>query len=390
MKSSLALYVHWPWCESKCPYCDFNSHASAPDGEAWLDAILAEMKTEAAGLGLAGRPLTSIFFGGGTPSLMSPLAAALIIEEASTLFSPTDDIEITLEANPSSTEIEKFRSLRAAGVNRVSIGVQSFDNDALAFLGRAHDGEAAERAITAASDIFPRFSFDLIYARPGQSEDTWRKELETALSFGPKHLSLYQLTIEPGTQFSKDRVMAAGEDDAVTLYQTTGAIMGAAGLRAYEVSNYAAAGEGARHNLHVWRGGDYLGIGPGAHGRIFVPGATGTVCFEPGHWEAARRIPDPARWIDAVTKTKTGMATREMIDAPARAEEIIMGALRLAEGLDVNVLKTQTSIKFEDRVSAGALRWLLEDGFLEKDDSHVRTTDKGRLMLNAVTAKLLA
>lgn len=390
MSAPLALYVHWPWCESKCPYCDFNSHASAPDGEAWLDAILAEMKTEAAGLGLAGRPLTSIFFGGGTPSLMSPLAAALIIEEASTLFSPTDDIEITLEANPSSTEIEKFRSLRAAGVNRVSIGVQSFDNDALAFLGRAHDGEAAKRAITAASDIFPRFSFDLIYARPGQSEDTWRKELETALSFGPKHLSLYQLTIEPGTQFSKDRVMAAGEDDAVTLYQTTGAIMGAAGLRAYEVSNYAAAGEGARHNLHVWRGGDYLGIGPGAHGRIFVPGATGTVCFEPGHWEAARRIPDPARWIDAVTKTKTGMATREMIDAPARAEEIIMGALRLAEGLDVNVLKTQTSIKFEDRVSAGALRWLLEDGFLEKDDSHVRTTDKGRLMLNAVTAKLLA
>ena len=386
----LALYVHWPWCESKCPYCDFNSHAAPPDGEAWRDALIREMETEARQLDLSGRTLTSIFFGGGTPGLMSPVTTAAVIERAAHVFSFAPDIEITLEANPSSVERDRFRAFRAAGVNRVSLGVQSFDDDALAFLGRAHDGAEARTAIEAAADLFDRFSFDLIYARPNQTEAAWAAELAVALGYGPRHLSLYQLTIEPGTRFAKDRIAGAGEDAAADLYALTDAAMTDAGLLAYEISNYAIPGEEARHNVHVWRGGDYLGLGPGAHGRVFVPGGTGAVCSQPGHWEAHRRIPDPNRWIAEVANQGAGTAAREMLAAQDRAEEIIMSALRLREGLDEAALETETGLAIDRVVDAHAFDWLISDGFLVREDGCLRATAKGRLTLNAVTAKLLA
>src|SRR5438132_2857878 len=266
----LALYVHWPFCVSKCPYCDFNSHVRASvDEDAWRDALLADLAHEANLL--PGRRLSSIFFGGGTPSLMDPATVAALIEAARGHWTPTEHIEITLEANPNSAEAARFADLAAAGVNRLSLGLQSFDDQALAFLGRAHNAREGFRALETAQRNFRRVSFDLIYALPGETEDRWSATLAQALSLGTKHLSLYQLTIEPGTRFAtmvgRREFDPLDSDAAAALYELTEAMTTAAGMPAYEISNHARHGQESRHNLTYWRYGDYAGIGPGAHGR---------------------------------------------------------------------------------------------------------------------------
>ena len=310
---TLALYVHWPFCLAKCPYCDFNSHVRAEIDEArWRAALLREI--DATAEETSGRVLTSVFFGGGTPSLMAPATVAAILERAGSHWPAADGLEVTIEANPGAAETGRLADFRAAGVNRVSIGVQSFDDDALRFLGRVHDADAARAAIERAAALFPRYSFDLIYARPGQSVAAWTAELAGALSLAGEHLSLYQLTIEPGTAFHararRGEALAAKEEPAAALFEATQEMLDAAGLPAYEISNHARPGGECRHNLTYWRYGDYAGVGPGAHGRLTVDGAR----------IATQRIRAPEAWLAAEwdfcstlwfsTKPKTGWPKR--------------------------------------------------------------------------------
>ena len=379
MSEPLALYIHWPWCVSKCPYCDFNSHvAERVDQTRWRQALLAEMnhfETET-----SGRPLGSIFFGGGTPSLMSEETLSHLIDGALARWPTLPDLEITLEANPSSVEAGRFRAYRSAGVTRLSLGVQSFDDDALAFLGRAHDGQAARQAITIAADTFPRFSFDLIYARPGQNEAAWRAELAEALDYKSDHLSVYQLTIEPGTRFHKDKVPAAPDGRAIRLFEITDGLLGEAGLKSYEVSNHARPGQECRHNLTYWQGGDYLGIGPGAHGRL--EGTAGT--------SAIRQIAPPDGWLSAVETKGHGTIHREILDPGARRDELVIMGLRLTEGIVRERFLQRSGATLEAAFEAGRLERLIEGRFLTLDEEGLRTTPAGRLRLNAVIGSLLA
>ncbi|MDX9861334.1 MAG: radical SAM family heme chaperone HemW [Rhodospirillales bacterium] len=379
MDNALSLYVHWPFCRSKCPYCDFNSYAGETiEQERWRSSLLREIEYFANETN--GRVLASVFFGGGTPSLMAPETVAAVIAAARRHWPTIDDLEITLEANPTSSEADHFAALAAAGVTRLSLGVQSFDDAALAFLGRAHDAAEAKRAIGLAAAAFERYSFDLIYARPGQTAADWRRELAEALSFAPGHLSVYQLTIEPGTAFHQRGVVAADEDVAAVLYETTHEVLETAGLPAYEISNHARPGAECRHNLAIWRGGDYVGVGPGAHGRL--SGA--------GRAEALRQIHTPARWLAAVDRQGHGTAQRVRLDARQRAEELIMLGLRTAEGVNRTRFAAQSGIALDDAVDAAAAAELVDGGFLEADGETLRATAAGRQRLNAVLSRLLA
>ena len=378
MTSDIALYIHWPFCVSKCPYCDFNSHvAETVDQARWTRALIREMDWFAPDA--ADRRLTSIFFGGGTPSLMAAETVAALIEAARRRWPPAPDLEVTLEANPSSVEARRFRAYREAGVNRLSLGVQSFDDGALKFLERAHDSSAARRALAVAAETFPRFSFDLIYARPGQSEDDWRAELDVALGYTGSHLSVYQLTIEAGTRFAKDRVPAADEDLASRMFEATAEVLGGAGLGAYEISNHARPGHECRHNLTYWRGEDYIGIGPGAHGRLTTAGAT----------LATRQTPLPARWLEMVERDGHGSADRGRLPVPERRDEIVLMGLRLKAGIERDRFRRQTGSEIEGAFEEDRLARLIEGGFLILDRSGLRTTDAGRLRLNAVIGALL-
>ncbi|MDX2263966.1 MAG: radical SAM family heme chaperone HemW [Hyphomicrobiales bacterium] len=376
MSDDLALYVHWPYCAAKCPYCDFNSYARQTVGEErYLAAILKEIGHYAQ---LApGRRLTSIFFGGGTPSLMSADTVGRILDHAALLWSLAPDAEITLEANPSSVEAARFRGYRAAGVNRVSIGVQSLRDDALKFLGRLHDRAESIAAVEVANATFERVSFDLIYARPNHAAAEWRAELAEALALARGHLSLYQLTIEEGTAFfdleRRGRLRVPEGDYAAALYEVTQEMCDAAGLPAYEISNHAAPGQESRHNLTYWRYGDYAGVGPGAHGRLRIGGER--FAF------AAER--DPARWTAAVEAQGCGAAA-EPIGAHGQALEMTLMGLRLAEGLDVAALERATGL----RVHRSALASLIEDGLLRVDDERIACTRAGRLVLNSVVARV--
>jgi len=379
MDDTLALYVHWPFCRSKCPYCDFNSYAvEAVEQERWRASLLREIEYFASETN--GRVLASVFFGGGTPSLMAPETAAALIAAARRHWPTTADLEVTLEANPTSSEAGHFAALAEAGVNRLSLGVQSFDDAALAFLGRTHGAAEARRAIGLAAAHFPRFSFDLIYARPGQTTTAWRRELADALALAPGHLSVYQLTIEPGTRFHEMRVAAAAEDTAAALYETTQAMLAAAGLPAYEISNHARKGAECRHNLAVWRGGDYLGIGPGAHGRLSGPAGT----------EARRQIHTPDRWLDAVDRRGHGTAQRILLTARERAEELIMLGLRTVEGVTRGRFAARCGMAVDEALDAAALAALVDGGFLVADETGLRATAAGRQRLDAVLARLLA
>lgn len=379
MDTYLAIYVHWPFCKSKCPYCDFNSHAAKSIDQArWRTALLCELshfvnETK-------NRTVTSLFFGGGTPSLMDPATVAEIIQSIQRLWPVAPDLEITLEANPTSSEAARFAAYRQAGVNRLSLGVQSFDDAALRFLGRAHDAIEAAQAIELAAEHFPRYSFDLIYARPGQTVADWRRELGRALDFAPGHLSVYQLTVEPGTRFAADGVEAADEDTAGDLYEVTQEVLHRAGLPAYEISNHASPGQESRHNLAYWRSWDYLGIGPGAHGRLSRNGIT----------EAVRQIRDPARWLAAVEASGHAVAARTELEPHERAEEILMMGLRTVEGVDLRYLEARTGLGFFKIAGPGAVARMVNGGFLETGDGFVRATPAGRQRLNAVLEQLLA
>ncbi len=378
-KDSLALYVHWPYCARICPYCDFNvvrDRGRVEEQAGLVQAILADM--EAQSLLVGPRRLASIFFGGGTPSLMPPEAVAAVIAQAKALFPPAGDIEITLEANPTDAEAGRYAVLAEAGINRLSMGVQSFDDAALTFLGRDHSAAEARRAVQTAGRAFPRLSIDLIYARPGQSVADWTAELATALDLGFEHISPYQLTIEPttafGRAFARGTLTPPDEDLAASLYEATQAVLEGAGFEAYEVSNHARdVAARSSHNLHVWRGGDYLGLGPGAHGRLTLGGErTATV--------AQRRIAD---YVAGVAKGAP-WAERETLDAPGAAEELVLLGLRTVEGVPLTLLHTLGLSE-----TTGPLADLIADGFLGLHDGRVAATARGRPLLDAVLKALL-
>jgi oxygen-independent coproporphyrinogen-3 oxidase len=379
----LALYIHWPFCSAKCPYCDFNSHVrDRIDQRRFRDALRAELAHEAARAGR--RPLASIFFGGGTPSLMAPDTAADLIADATRLFDPLPDLETTLEANPTSVEAGRLAAFRAAGVNRASLGVQSLEPEALRFLGRRHDAAQAVAALELARGLFPRLSFDLIYARPGQEEAAWRAELRRALALAADHLSLYQLTIEPGTQFAT--LHARGEfalpegDDAARLYLATAEEAAGFGLQPYEVSNYARPGAESRHNLAYWRYGDYLGIGPGAHQRLL--GADGAM-------RATRRHRAPEEWAARVERDGHAAVEEEVLSPPDRAREALLMGLRLAEGVDPARIAARSGLPFAEALDARMLEACLEEGYLAWRDGRLLATAEGRLRLDALLPALL-
>jgi putative oxygen-independent coproporphyrinogen III oxidase len=373
-----ALYVHWPFCVSKCPYCDFNSHVrESVDQAAWRAALLADLAHEARRTG--GGALTSIFFGGGTPSLMPPQTIAAIIEAASQLWTFAPDIEISMEANPNSAEAARFADVAAAGVNRLSIGLQALDDAALRFLGRAHDAAEGLTALASAQRHFARVSFDLIYALPGQSEAAWAADLGRALAMGTGHLSLYQLTIEPGTRFEtmvrKGDFTPADPDHGAALYELTQEMTAAAGIPAYEISNHARAGEESRHNLSYWRYGDYLGIGPGAHGRVMA--------------RATRRHRKPENWMVSVNAAGHGIDEEMPLDPATRVTEALIMGLRLAEGVNLDDIAARTgtdAATIIDRKAAGRLE---AQGLVTMSDHRLTVTPQGMLLLDAILAELL-
>ena len=383
MTQPLALYIHWPFCKSKCPYCDFNSHVRERiDEPRWRAALLAELDHWAPAL--KDRELVSIFFGGGTPSLMAPATAAALIERAAQHWPAARDLEITLEANPTSVEVSRFAALRAAGVNRVSLGVQALDDASLKFLGRGHNAGEARDAVKLAARLFDRFSFDLIYARPGQTLAAWRDELSAALAMAESHLSLYQLTIEPGTAFAT--AYARGDfrlpDDETqgALYETTQETLAAAGLPAYEISNHARVGEECRHNLVYWRYQDYLGIGPGAHGRLTLGDEK----------RALKNFRAPETWLKAVEGAGHGVEETLLLSADERRDEMLMMGLRLGEGVARDAFRAETGGDFETALDAARLAQLSEAGFLALDAAGLHATAEGRQRLNAVLGALLA
>jgi putative oxygen-independent coproporphyrinogen III oxidase len=347
------------------------------DQVAWRDALLADLRHEA--VVLRGRRVSSIFFGGGTPSLMPPATVAALIAEAERLWGLTADCEITLEANPNSVEVANFAVLASAGVNRVSIGVQSFDPEALVFLGRAHDADEARRAIATAQAHFDRVSFDLIYARPGQSMDAWEAELTEALAFGTDHLSLYQLTIEPGTRFAT--LAAKGEleipdgDAAADLFELTDAMTRAAGLPRYEVSNHARVGSESRHNLTYWRYGDYAGVGPGAHGRRLA--------------QATERHKKPENFLSAVERNDHGVKVESDLTPMQRANEALVMGLRLTEGVDLARVEMVAGLQRDMFLDADAVARLARQGLVAVDQDRLLVTDAGILLLDSVLAEVV-
>ncbi|MBF6601478.1 MAG: coproporphyrinogen III oxidase [Sphingorhabdus sp.] len=375
----LALYIHWPFCISKCPYCDFNSHVREQiDHDAWQAALLADMRYEHQVS--QNRRISSIFFGGGTPSLMPPRLVAKLIEEADALWGLEERCEITLEANPSSVEASRFSDLASAGVNRVSLGLQSLDDQTLDFLGRAHDVTEGLAALDTAQKNFGRVSFDLIYARPGQSLVDWQTELGTALGFGTTHLSLYQLTIEPGTRFETlvrtGALVPADDDHCADLFELTQQLTCAAGLPAYEISNHARPGQESRHNLSYWRYDDYIGIGPGAHGRRLN--------------SATERHKKPENFLSAVERNGNGLKIEQALSPQTRAMEALMMGLRLAEGVDLAVLENKTGLTSTDIIDMHEVEKLSSAGFMEASAARLMVTMKGMPLLDAILPKIIS
>ncbi|KIL97914.1 Radical SAM family enzyme [Paramagnetospirillum magnetotacticum MS-1] len=368
------IYIHWPFCLSKCPYCDFNSHAGlAVDHGRWRKALLAELDHFAAQT--PDRTPTSVFFGGGTPSLMEPETAGALIAMVKSRWASGPDLEVTLEANPTSVEADRFRAFRDAGVNRLSLGIQALDPESLAFLGRRHSVDEALAALSLAQATFPRVSFDLIYSRPGQTQAQWRAELARALDLAGEHLSLYQLTIEDGTAFAplhaRGGFALPDEDEATAQFELTQEMCERAGLPAYEISNHARANAQCRHNLTYWQGGAWLGIGPGAHGRF--------------GGEALAQTRSPGPWLAQVESQGHATETRYVLDPAERLSELVLMGLRLRNGLGPALLAEVRQV-----LDAEGLARMIADGFLVQDARGLRTTDRGRLVLNAVLGQLLA
>jgi oxygen-independent coproporphyrinogen-3 oxidase len=378
----LALYVHWPFCLAKCPYCDFNSHVrDRIDQTRFATALRRELATEAERLGR--RRLTSVFFGGGTPSLMDPSTVAALLDDATRYFDPVDDLEITLEANPTSIEAGRLADFRAAGVNRVSIGIQSLDESDLRMLGRQHSANEAITALALARRLFPRVSFDLIYARPGQDLPSWRAELRAALAIAADHLSLYQLTIEPATQFEvlhrQGKIVLPDEDTAAALYDATEEECARAGLLAYEISNYARPGQESRHNLAYWRYLDYAGIGPGAHGRVTVGGSL--------HATRRHRAPEP--WAERVEQRGQGLTADEPVAAEERAREALLMGLRLSEGIDLARFEARTGRTLAQSVDSDVLTKCIAELYLTLTPGRLVATREGRIRLDSLLSALV-
>jgi oxygen-independent coproporphyrinogen-3 oxidase len=376
-EQALALYVHWPFCVSKCPYCDFNSHVRASiDQDQWREALLADLAYEAALL--PGRRLGSIFFGGGTPSLMDPATAEAIISAAQEHWLASEKLEVTLEANPNSAEADKFADLASAGVNRISLGLQSFDDRSLAFLGRAHSADEGLKALELAQEAVDRVSFDLIYALPADTEEGWGAALDRALGLGTEHLSLYQLTIEPGTRFAtmvaKHEFEPLDVDRSATLFELTQERTAAAGLPAYEISNHARPGAESRHNLAYWRYQDYAGVGPGAHGRRLEMRTV--------------RHRKPENFLAAVLRNQHGICEEEVLTTEEAAHEALVMGLRLAEGIEPASLSDRfAGHRIVEDVSVDRL---VRHGLLERQGSRLRTSAAGRLLLDSILAEIAA
>ena len=375
------IYVHWPFCAAKCPYCDFNSHVrhTPPDQARYAAAFAREIATTAERT--AGRTVTSIFLGGGTPSLMEPATVGAILDAIAANWPVDSDAEVTLEANPSSVEAGRFRGYRAAGVNRVSLGVQALDDRQLKFLGRLHDVAQALTAIETARATFPRISFDLIYARPGQTPALWQAELEQALALAADHLSLYQLTFEEGTPFhalrAAGRITPPDEDTAADLYAVTQGVCDAAGLPAYEISNHAVPGAESRHNLVYWRYGEYAGIGPGAHGRLALGDGR--------HATSTER--NPERWLEKVESWGDGLVTDDILTEEEAGDEMLLMGLRLAEGIDLARYRRLSGRDLDpERLADLAAHGMVEPLGGER----VRATRAGFCVLDAVVADLAA
>lgn len=372
------VYIHWPFCAAKCPYCDFNSHVRAGvDQKAWRRALVSEVAAAAEMLGR--RRVGSIFFGGGTPSLMPPETVGAVIDSIAEGFDLDAEAEITLEANPTSVEAARFHGYRSAGVNRISMGIQALRDPDLRALGRMHSVAEARSAFDLARGIFPRASFDLIYARQGQTQDAWRQELAEALAMAADHLSLYQLTIEPGTRFgdlaARGRLRGLPDGDlAADLYQLTQELCSAAGMPAYEVSNHACLGAEGRHNLVYWRCGDYLGIGPGAHGRLTVGGE---------RWAVEAPV-SPEAWLDATTHGDRSGISWSALRGSERAMELLLMGLRLDEGVSLDRYRSLAGVPLDSE----ALRELTSLGLVETDDSRIRATGPGRMLLDSVLSAL--
>jgi len=380
-QNAFGVYVHWPFCLSKCPYCDFNSHVrhTAIDEGRFARAFVREIATTAART--PGRTVTSIFFGGGTPSLMKPQTVGAILDAIGQHWTVDSDVEVSLEANPTSVEATRFAGYRAAGVNRVSLGVQALDDVSLKSLGRMHSAQEALDAVAIARNSFDRYSFDLIYARPGQGAEAWTSELKLAISEAAEHLSLYQLTIEEGTPFfglhRAGKLKTPDEDLARTLYDVTQSVCAAHGLPSYEISNHARPGAECRHNLVYWRGQEYAGIGPGAHGRLDIGGIR--------HATATDKRPEA--WLLRVEEDGHGIASEELLDNEQRADEFLLMGLRLAEGIDPERYAALAGRSLDPhRIAA-----LKDDGAIVMDDSgRLRVTQDGFPLLDAVVADLAA
>lgn len=384
--SDFGLYIHWPFCLSKCPYCDFNSHVvNEIDEAAWQTAMLAELDimTELAkSHDIKTDKLRSIFFGGGTPSLMPAAIMENLIAHAQDIFGFASDIEITAEANPTSVETAKMHDFKAAGINRVSLGIQALNDTDLRFLGRGHSADEAISALELANSLFDRVSIDLIYGRAGQSLAEWQTELQTALSFELDHLSLYQLTIEQGTQFysraRKGEILTCDDDDMAALYEVTGQMAEQAGLNHYEISNYAKTGSESRHNLIYWRGGNWLGIGPGATGRLTTKtGRLETICRK-----------SPAGWLADMQEKNNAIAVQHYDDNAAFLDEIIMMGLRLSEGVPLARLQ-QNGLAESWPFDAHKVADLTKAGWLVADHEIIKTTKEGKLRLNYILQELL-
>ncbi|MBV8769296.1 MAG: coproporphyrinogen III oxidase [Hyphomicrobiales bacterium] len=376
--AGFGVYVHWPFCLAKCPYCDFNSHVRhvSPDQRKFVRAFEAELAHMAE---LApGRVVTSIFFGGGTPSLMEANTVGAILDAVAQNWPVDPGVEVTLEANPTSVEAGRFRGYREAGVNRVSLGVQALDDHDLRALGRMHSVEEAMRAVSTAMSIFERVSFDLIYARPGQTPAAWRSELETAIARAGEHLSLYQLTLEPGTPF--EALWRAGKldplqsEEARFLYEVTQEICEKHGLPAYEVSNHARKGAECRHNLTYWRYGEYAGIGPGAHGRLVAPRGRLALSTEK----------HPEAWLERVMATGHGVVERQLLARHDEGDEFLLMGLRLAEGIEPRRFAELAGCE----LARERILHLLALGLIEEREGRLRVTSQGFLVLDAVVADL--
>ncbi len=375
--AGFGVYVHWPFCARKCPYCDFNSHVrETVDQRRWRDALMTVLAAEQQRT--RGRTVTSVFFGGGTPSLMPPETAKAILDAIGAGWPLAADLEVTLEANPGSVEAARFRDFRAAGINRVSIGVQSLDDEALRFLGRVHSASEARAAVETAAAVFERYSLDLIYALPGQSAADWSGALNEALRLAGDHISAYTLTIEPGTAFHtlerQGKLAVPDPDTAADLYEVTQEILASNGFEPYEVSNHAREGAACRHNLIYWRYQDYVGIGPGAHGRLSLG--------EQKFATVQRRLPE--RWLEGVAAGDAGRDAEEPLDQARRTQECAMMGLRLTEGLPTSRLLSEGGETAQTMLDSAALVDLIEGGFIEADAGRLKATAAGRLVLNAV------